>query len=311
MGRMAQTEAPLRAAPEASDTEWAQPTRAIADELRNNAAVRRDVPEIARIVSDGLAKLGALRRQMCTHLAADLRTELTLTGDDASIATQALQKLNITRTPEDTTTTMLTKCHGRVFGGRPSANANVNAMLVARVDDDEALGIILYTHDLNNTDHRKEGNLYFELNRSLREMASGENSTATDAWSGYMHVTLSGLRKLPDFEGVVYRGVPDIREVAERKYYIGRRIKWSGFSSSSTRLAASQAIGLAPANAVIFKINVTTGKVIKALSFFEEEGEVLLWPGQKFQVTRPAYVGEGGYTFVDMSENAVLDMLVF
>ena len=88
-------------------------------------------------------------------------------------------------------------------------------------------------------------------------------------------------------------------------------LKWSAFSSSSTRLAASQAVGLAPANAVIFKINVTTGKVIKALSFFEEEGEVLLWPGQKFQVTRPAYVGEGGYTFVDMSENAVLDMLVF
>ena len=32
-----------------------------------------------------------------------------------------------------------------------------------------------------------------------------------------------------------------------------------------------------------------------------QEGEVLLWPGQKYVVTRAAYV-EGGRTYIDMLE---------
>ena len=36
---------------------------------------------------------------------------------------------------------------------------------------------------------------------------------------------------------------------------------------------------------------------------------MLLWPGQKFVVTRVAYT-EGGYTFIDMRE-APRDMIVF
>ena len=51
------------------------------------------------------------------------------------------------------------------------------------------------------------------------------------------------------------------------------------------------------------------GKVIRLLSLFAQEHEVMLYPGMKFKVTRAAYVGADGYTYVDMVEEA--PMLVF
>ena len=38
--------------------------------------------------------------------------------------------------------------------------------------------------------------------------------------------------------------------------------------------------------------------MITKLSFFPREGEILLWPGQKYVVTRPVYV-EGGRHYID------------
>jgi hypothetical protein len=55
--------------------------------------------------------------------------------------------------------------------------------------------------------------------------------------------------------------------------------------------------------------------VITKLSFFPREGEILLWPGQKYVVTRPVYV-EGGRHYIDrridmMEITTDADMLVF
>ena len=49
-------------------------------------------------------------------------------------------------------------------------------------------------------------------------------------------------------------------------------------------------------------------QVITPLSFFPQEGEVLLWPGQCYVVTRAAYE-EGGLTYIDLSEEQ--ETLVF
>ncbi len=45
------------------------------------------------------------------------------------------------------------------------------------------------------------------------------------------------------------------------------------------------------------------------LSSRAQEGEVILWPGQKYVVTRTAYT-EGAHSYVDMAETNS-DMLVF
>ena len=85
-------------------------------------------------------------------------------------------------------------------------------------------------------------------------------------------------------------------------------VKWAEFNSCTTSLeAAKEFVG--ENDGVIFRITVTTGKVVTLLSLFPQEGEVLMWPGQKFVVTRAAYI-EDGYTFLDMIETAT-DMLVF
>ena len=44
-------------------------------------------------------------------------------------------------------------------------------------------------------------------------------------------------------------------------------------------------------------------------SLLPQEGEVLLWPGQRYVVTRAAYV-EAGYTYIDLMETGA-DVLVF
>ena len=49
--------------------------------------------------------------------------------------------------------------------------------------------------------------------------------------------------------------------------------------------------------------------MIRLVSLFQQEDEVLLFPGMKFVVSRAAYVNADGYTYVDMVEEA--PMLVF
>ena len=129
-----------------------------------------------------------------------------------------------------------------------------------------------------------------------------------EAWGVYVHYTLRGLAKLSSFEGTVLRGVPGHEQIAH-EYKKGRTIKWTAFTSSTTDPAAATAF--TSADGVIFRIKVKTGKVITKLSFFPREGEVLLWPGQKYVVTRPVYM-EGGRHYIDMMKITTdADMLVF
>lgn len=183
--------------------------------------------------------------------------------------------------------------------------------LARPIDDNELLAIIMYTHDLRLPDDEegnpvKAGNLYFELNNALRARDAASRRAMMNTWGPYVHYTLRGLGKLPDFAGLVYRGVPSR---VESDYTITRSVKWTAFISCTTSLDAAKEFIGGSDDGVIFRITVTTGKVVTLLSLFPEEGEVLLWPGQRFVVTRAAYV-EDGYTFVDLIERAT-DTLVF
>ena len=120
-------------------------------------------------------------------------------------------------------------------------------------------------------------------------------------WGVVVHYTLRGLDKLPNFVGMVLRGVPGKAQIVSQ-YALHRPVRWCAFISTTTSMAAASSFCDDPADSVIFRLQVTRGKVINgALSMFPQEGEVLLWPGQRFMVTRAAYA-EGGRTFVDMAE---------
>ena len=51
-------------------------------------------------------------------------------------------------------------------------------------------------------------------------------------WGGFLYYLLSGLAKLENTSGVVYRGYPDKPKV-EEQYQVGRPIQWGAFSSTA------------------------------------------------------------------------------
>ena len=59
------------------------------------------------------------------------------------------------------------------------------------LDDDCAAAIIAYTHDLNQPD--KRGNLYFELNKMLRQRGAVQRAELMKTWGDYMFYMMSGL----------------------------------------------------------------------------------------------------------------------
>ena len=172
--------------------------------------------------------------------------------------------------------------------------------LVSKLDDDELLSAILYSHDLMQPNAAREGNLYFECNNGLRVCDEQARKIMMNTWGVYVHYALRGLSKLPNVEGVLLRALPCGDEVAA-EYKEGREIKWKAFTSSTTSLNAAKMFLTDSTSGLIFRIKAKNGKAITSLSFFPQEGEVLLWPGQKYIVTREAYE-EDGFTFIDLLE---------
>ena len=170
--------------------------------------------------------------------------------------------------------------------------------LPVALPDDELFAVVVYTY--NNQSVEQDGNLYYELNKSLRERSTQGRTALLQLWGGFLYYLLSGLAKLTDTTGVVYRGYPDKVKVQEQ-YKMGRPIQWGAFSSTSTDVAAAK-LFTDKHDGVMFKVTVLSGKVIQAYSYFPSEDEVLISPQARFVVSSALYVGADGYTYLDMVE---------
>ena len=102
--------------------------------------------------------------------------------------------------------------------------------LPVALPDDELFAVVVYTYD--NQSGERDGNLYYELNKSLRERGAQGRTALLQLWGGFLYYLLSGLAKLANTTGVVYRGYPDKNKV-EEQYKMGRPIQWGAFSSTS------------------------------------------------------------------------------
>ena len=80
--------------------------------------------------------------------------------------------------------------------------------------NDELFALVVYTYDNQSGEH--DGNLYYELNKSLRERSAQGRTALLQLWGGFLYYLLSGLAKLADTTGVVYRGYPDKNKVEEQ-----------------------------------------------------------------------------------------------
>eukprot|EP01103_Thecamoeba_quadrilineata_P017947 TRINITY_DN658_c0_g1_i9.p1 TRINITY_DN658_c0_g1~~TRINITY_DN658_c0_g1_i9.p1 ORF type:complete len:316 (-),score=45.52 TRINITY_DN658_c0_g1_i9:35-880(-) len=148
-----------------------------------------------------------------------------------------------------------------------------------KLDDDEMLAIVLYTHDIG-LNGSKEENLYHILNNVLRT----RDPKVLIHWKGYMFHLLKGLTKLPAEKKTVYRGGIPMKALEE--YSVGRPIHWSGFTSTSTDKSRAMLFCKGKEELVLLEIEVTSGRMIKEYSLFEEEGEVLLMPNTRLFVSR-------------------------
>jgi hypothetical protein len=165
------------------------------------------------------------------------------------------------------------------------------------LEANELCAIVAYTHDTKTGNPRD--NLYFQLNEQLRSRDTAARTEMVSVWGPIVHFLLKGMSKLPDYEGIVYRGYPNKAEVLAQ-YKKRRPIQWGAFSSTSKSFDATKAF-TDQQTGVIFKIDVSSGKDINAYSFFPCEDEILLSPCHRFQVTSEPYE-QDGYTVVDMME---------
>jgi hypothetical protein len=163
------------------------------------------------------------------------------------------------------------------------------------LSEDEMVALAAYSHDLNLA--RREGNLYFELNGSLRERSQHGREALVRTWGGFMRHMMRAMRRLPKIKCTCYRGYPD-KQMALLHYVMGKPIQWGAFTSTSIVFDVTKQF-TDRVNGVIFKINVTDGRDITAFSFFPQEGEVLLSPAHRFTVCSDPYERDG-YTLIDL-----------
>jgi len=163
---------------------------------------------------------------------------------------------------------------------------------------EELLAVTLYTWDLKREDGSK--NFFYVANKVLQK----RNQQKLTQWAVYFYHFQNALAKIPScvVGSVVYRGVPEAhRKEVEANYYIGRRIHWSGYSSSSLKLKTAMKFA-GGRGGVIMKITVLDGKPLGRFSPYNE-AEILLSPNMQLIVTKPMYRNEAdGFFYVELSQ---------
>ena len=163
------------------------------------------------------------------------------------------------------------------------------------LNDDELLSIALYTFDSCSG---QDVQFFYQLNRSLRQRGGRVRMLRT--FGSHTYYMLQAMRKLPNVEGTVYRGLDDRALVASR-FKRGSTVQFRAWTSTTTDFKTAQEfsdIG----EGCILRIDIFTGKDIGALSIIETECEVLLSPNMRFFVTKGLYQDEDRW-YIDLVEN--------
>lgn len=167
------------------------------------------------------------------------------------------------------------------------------------LDADCRFAIAAYTHDLRSG--QRTGNLYFELNKQLRQRSFFARRDARETWGGFMFHLMRGLSRLPDWEGECFHGCPDADTVLTcGSFAPGKCVQFGCFWSASTSLDVVKET-IQRETGLIFRLRVRSGRDVKPYSFLPADGEILLTPEHRFTVAREAY-HMLGFFFVDLHE---------
>jgi hypothetical protein len=130
-------------------------------------------------------------------------------------------------------------------------------------------------------------NIYGKLNFALRNR---DDPAKIDKYKPLGWHIVDALKKLPDYEGTVYRGDSGTH-LEPSQYTKGAEIHYQAFTSTST--SKSVAKGFAGAGGYLFIIDVQNAKDIKAYSAIPGEEECLLAANTRFIVTQGLKVTNG------------------
>eukprot|EP01103_Thecamoeba_quadrilineata_P019279 TRINITY_DN7733_c0_g1_i1.p1 TRINITY_DN7733_c0_g1~~TRINITY_DN7733_c0_g1_i1.p1 ORF type:complete len:763 (+),score=140.45 TRINITY_DN7733_c0_g1_i1:146-2290(+) len=155
------------------------------------------------------------------------------------------------------------------------------------VQFEDVYSILLYTYD-SGLD--RENNVYYQLNKVLRERASHQ----LVEWRDYLFYLLTALNKLPA-QGPrnVYRGM-NYKVDTREKYREGERVSWNGFTSTSvSKSQARNFLGKDQKGGTIFIIKIQkTGRAVHDFSAIPTEEEIILEPNSVFEVTNSEDLSE-------------------
>ena len=169
------------------------------------------------------------------------------------------------------------------------ANLKSKGMLPAKLTEDEACALALYTalwEPLSDS-------FFYKLNQLLRE---GEfHGPLVEPHCSYLpmlKLMMLGLEKLPTMSGILWRGVA--KDVS-KEYKTNEIITWWAFSSctDSMELLEEDMFLGSDGERTLFMLSMTCGFDVKALSFHPKQSEKLLPPGLAFRVIGQVKLGHG------------------
>lgn len=172
----------------------------------------------------------------------------------------------------------------RVYVAKESCTANRHDLGGLSVD--ESASICIFTMEWEP----HETCLYPQLNRALRLQSPG----ALDIWSPYLKLFLTALRKLPSFEGILWRGVYGAYGKSLEKDY---HRTWWGVSAASKDMHIFNSSKIFPKEGerTLFAIECHNAKNIYGHSYFSTEDEYLLLPPFHFEVVSKITSADGLY----------------
>lgn len=155
---------------------------------------------------------------------------------------------------------------------------------------DEAATIYLYTMEMS-----KDLCVYRILNQTLR----AEDRSTVLPWFGYLKLLDSAASKLPNFKGIIWRGInKDVTHAFKR----GQKITWWSVTSCSTSVDVISAFLDKTPQSTLFNIECSSGKLIAAYTCYPHEDEVILMPGTMFEVVGNPLRHPGGLNVIHLRE---------
>jgi hypothetical protein len=138
---------------------------------------------------------------------------------------------------------------------------------------DESAAIMLYTMEWG------DNSLYRVINQTLRT----EDRSHIKPWFSYLKLVLTALRKLPSFEGIVWRAM---KNNMSEHFIKGERGVWWSFSTATLNADVLEGGGFLgqTGGRTLFSIQCKDGKRLGSHSSFPQEEEILLLPGFCYEV---------------------------